>query len=309
LITLLEGGPPWRPGWSPATTETIGRTLGEVNGSLGSVPVAPSPLDPFRRWLADLGGWTARRLPPDVLRAANLARGIDTPRLVRRPPGDRVVVVAPHPDDEVIGAGGTLRLHLAAGADARVVHVTSGERSTGLAGLPPDQRGPTREAEAVAAAGRLGLPAEHVVFLRRPDGAVGDDLDAGTEALVSELTPVDPDVLYVPSPLDAHPDHTATARLVGGALASLPSVRTLAVYEVWSPIHPTHLVDVTGEIDAKLAALAEYRSALTAVDYLHTARGMAAYRSGPLLLGQGYAEAFLGLGRDGFRELLDSLSR
>jgi N-acetylglucosamine malate deacetylase 1 len=267
------------------------------------------PIARLRTLAGHLGRGAARHLPPNAVRAINLARGIDSPALVPHPPGRRVVVLAPHPDDELIGCGGTLLRHLDDGADVTIVHVTSGERTAGLAHLPADERAPAREAEAVAAAVDLGLGVggDRVRFLRLPDGRVGDDLDAHVARLGRELASLEPDLVYAPSPIDAHPDHVATTRLLGGALGTLPTVATIALYEVWTPHSPTHVVDITHQIDRKLHALELYESALTSVDYVHTARGLAAYRSAHALHGQGYAEAFVLLDRARFIDLLGRL--
>src|SRR5260370_25875295 len=100
----------------------------------------------------------ARRLPPRARRVINLARGTDVPELLQRPPGRRIVVVAPHPDDELLGCGATLRKHLDAGDEVWVAFVTSGERTAALSLLPLDARVERREADARAAAAGLGLP-------------------------------------------------------------------------------------------------------------------------------------------------------
>lgn len=94
--------------------------------------------------------------------------------------GERVLVLAPHPDDEVIGTGGLIQLALANGADVRVVFLTMGDINipsfltyTGRPKLTPRQiigMGEIRRQEAIAALRVLGLPADHVLFLGYPDG-------------------------------------------------------------------------------------------------------------------------------------------
>src|ERR1700738_1365383 len=97
----------------------------------------------------------------------------------------------------------------------------------------------------------------------------------------------------MPYPYEAPADRVAAARLVAAALGDLPSIRTIALYEVWTPLCANTVVDVTDQFERKVEALACYTSALQSVDYTHTARGLAAYRSGAGLHGVGYAEAFL----------------
>jgi N-acetylglucosamine malate deacetylase 1 len=270
----------------------------------------PSPPLPARgrQLAARLGVAAAGRLPAGVRRAINTARGIETPRLVDALPGTRPVVVAPHPDDELIGAGGALVGHMRRGHRGAIVHLTSGERTAGLLDLPADQRGPHREAEAVEAARSVGLDPSEVVFLRLPDGGLDAASDDQVDALATALGARRPDLVYAPWPIDAHRDHTAAAALVAAALARLDAPPpTIALYEVWTPLAPTHLIDITESIDIKVDALGCYGSALAAVDYRHTARGLAAYRSAQGLRGRGYAEAFSVVSPGSLIELLAAL--
>ena len=92
---------------------------------------------------------------------------------------DRVIVVAPHPDDEVLGAGGIIQQALAAGADVRLIYLTNGDHnqiafklynhSLFLRARDYLAFGVRRRAEAIAAADLIGLPADHLTFLGYPD--------------------------------------------------------------------------------------------------------------------------------------------
>src|SRR6185295_11484135 len=92
---------------------------------------------------------------------------------------DRVLVLAPHPDDEVIGAGGVLAEAVKRGIPVRVVFLTNGD-SNGWSFLVFRKRpvvlpravlamGKIRQHEALVAAGALGVPAEDLTFLGYPD--------------------------------------------------------------------------------------------------------------------------------------------
>jgi LmbE family N-acetylglucosaminyl deacetylase len=92
---------------------------------------------------------------------------------------DRLIIVAPHPDDEILGTGGLIQQALAAGADVRVVYLTNGDHNQvafklyhGKFWLRPKQYlayGEERRREAIKATGLLGLPADHLTFLGYPD--------------------------------------------------------------------------------------------------------------------------------------------
>lgn len=91
----------------------------------------------------------------------------------------RLLVVAAHPDDETIAAGGLIRRVTAAGGDVRIVILTSGDAFyAGLRAIDPEPRptagdyreyGEQRERETLAAMATLGVAADHVTFLGFPD--------------------------------------------------------------------------------------------------------------------------------------------
>jgi LmbE family N-acetylglucosaminyl deacetylase len=92
---------------------------------------------------------------------------------------DRIVIVAPHPDDDLLGAGGLIQQALAVGADVRVIYLTMGDHNQVAfklykLDLHLNAReylvfGERRRKEAIRATGRLGLPADHLTFLGYPD--------------------------------------------------------------------------------------------------------------------------------------------
>jgi LmbE family N-acetylglucosaminyl deacetylase len=97
--------------------------------------------------------------------------------------GPRLLVIAPHPDDETVGAGGAIALARQRGWDVTVVYVTSGDgfwqavRKPGDLFPKPDamrEYGTKRVGEARRASERLGVPSSSVIFLGFPDGAESD---------------------------------------------------------------------------------------------------------------------------------------
>jgi LmbE family N-acetylglucosaminyl deacetylase len=188
------------------------------------------------------------------------------------PAGTRLVVVAPHPDDESLAAGGLIQRVLRGGGSVRIVVLTSGdgfrEAAAGMGGRPEpsaaDYRalGARREAELHAAARILGV--RELVLLYGPD----DGLDALTTTHWSRATPyvsplsgrgpfsgealfeqlrdtlatTHPTLVVAADPRDHHLDHAATGRLVAWALGSLrdrPRYLTYLVHDVaWPPEHP-----------------------------------------------------------------------
>ena len=93
--------------------------------------------------------------------------------------GERLVIVAPHPDDEVLGCGGLIQQAVAAGADVRVIYLTNGDHTQvafklysgrlHLSAKDYFKFGERRRTEAMAATNLLGLPSDHLFFLGYPD--------------------------------------------------------------------------------------------------------------------------------------------
>lgn len=184
-----------------------------------------------------------------------------------------VLVVAPHPDDEAIGCGGAICLHVARGDRVTAVFLTSGE--LGLKHLPSEEAWQVRESEARAAGDVLGLAG--LTFLRSPDWTLGEHIAETAEKLQTVWRDETPDVFYVPHPDDAHPDHHAALPIVRGALCG-HSTRLLG-YEVWTPLAEYEEVkDISGVMERKLEAIRCYRSQLGYYQYERAVRGLNEFR-------------------------------
>ncbi|HYC92853.1 MAG TPA: PIG-L family deacetylase [Thermoanaerobaculia bacterium] len=186
--------------------------------------------------------------------------------------GERLLVLAPHPDDEAIGCGGLVALHLREKRVVRIVVATDGAQG-GTA--------ETREQESRRGVSRLGDKAE-IEFLRFADRSFGND---AAPRLREELLSFRPDLILVPGPIEIHPDHLALSQLFCELVQSdetlfvdLAAAR-VAFYEVGQPLRPNAIVDITDVAETKYAAIAEHRSQLAQRDYVAYARGLNAYRA------------------------------
>jgi LmbE family N-acetylglucosaminyl deacetylase len=195
----------------------------------------------------------------------------------------KVLVFAPHPDDETLGCGGTLA-RLAQICPVKVVLVTDGSGAGGL----PAGAGAVRQAEFVKALAVLGVT--DAIQLNQPDGYFEASVDLA--AVVTKLLEdYQPDWVFLPSPLDYHRDHVRIAAFLEPLCRSVASVRQLLFYEIWAPVPATHVVDITDQASLKLAALAEHATAMACGDYQGAVAGLNRYRG--LYLGQDrLAEAF-----------------
>jgi LmbE family N-acetylglucosaminyl deacetylase len=136
------------------------------------------------------------------------------------------VIVAAHPDDEVLGAGGTMSILAAAGARLRLIAVTDGEASH--PGADAEVIARTRTAESADALRVLGARDAEVIRLRLPDA----DLAAREDELAGRLRELCAGfaVCLAPWEADAHADHEATGR--AARRVARPSQQVLS-YPIW----------------------------------------------------------------------------
>lgn len=218
----------------------------------------------------------------------------------------RVVVLAPHMDDEAIGCGGAILQHVAAGARVVVAFLTDGQAGDRRLYDPRVSEAErqairewlhaTRREEARCWCEGAGVAAHH--FLDAPDGRLGEPaVLARTEPLLRGLLQQEqPQVVYLPSLLDTHRDHAASNRLLVRSLPGIqPQPDWLRGFEVWSPTVANVVLDIEAQWPHKRALLLGYQSQLRDVDYVRAVDGLNAYRAMLLPGGSGHAEAFLQL--------------
>jgi LmbE family N-acetylglucosaminyl deacetylase len=197
--------------------------------------------------------------------------------------GGRVLVVAPHPDDETLGCGGTLVKHRRAGDMVRVVQVTDG-RASRAGGLGAREMAARRQAEARQAMAILGVD---LVWLGLPEREWReDDLLGRLRHVLAETRPA---LLYAPSPIDYHPEHVRVARVLAGAAVACP-VRVFELGVPLGPLLPDLISDISQvEVESvRRAALAAYASQTGGIQNLRRLRRYA----GAYWLGAGLVEPF-----------------
>ena len=178
-----------------------------------------------------------------------------------------LLVFAPHPDDAELGVGGTILRLRARGWAVGILDLTSGE---------PTPRGSLalRAAETAAATAALGGPWRWNLGL--PNRSLEPSL-LHRRALAAVFRAVRPRLLFAPYWEDAHPDHVAATKLVEDARfwskltkSDIPGepfhpARILYYFSVHLRIveRPSVLLDISAELDAKVAALRCYGSQLS----------------------------------------------
>ena len=192
------------------------------------------------------------------------------------------LVLAPHPDDESLGCGGTLALLRKAGHPVHVVFVSDGTLSHPNSPTYPAERlRDLREKEAREALRELQISAKEVTFMRLRDRHVPMPGDAGfgkaVDALLTVIQRFTPSTVLVPYERDPHPDHRATYALLQAALDTLERNKQPRVLEyliwLWELGRPDDLpkpgervvlqVDIDAVSDQKKRAINAHQSQVT----------------------------------------------
>jgi LmbE family N-acetylglucosaminyl deacetylase len=185
----------------------------------------------------------------------------------------RVVVLAPHADDEAIGCAGSILKHVGCGDRVSIVIATDGRQSRAIA--DPTKMAEQRHAEAVAAGRLLGVVS--VEWLGFHEG--GWELRELQSRLETLLDDIEPDVIYAPSRIDFHPEHYRVAYALARALDSHVGVRArtidVRIYSVQVPLTPALanlVVDVSDVAERCHAVLRSYSSQAGSIECCYRKR-------------------------------------
>lgn len=214
---------------------------------------------------------------------------------------DIILVVAAHPDDEVLGCGGTIARHVSNGDKVFIVFMADGVTSRSVSSQTCDERH-----TAAIEAGKV-LGAETPISLGFPDNKMDSlallDIVQALEPIINKTKP---SIIYTHHYGDLNIDHVITQRVVMTACRPLPdqSVKSIYGFEVLSstewaspdqntPFVPVHYVSIDGLLEKKLNAISCYAKEMKPAPH---ARSVEAVKSLAFLRGSQvgikYAEAF-----------------
>lgn len=205
--------------------------------------------------------------------------------------GRCVLVLAPHPDDEVIGAGGTLVSLQRAGARIVCVQATDGSAGAALARTPFPERRETRLREAESVSQAIGFADLH---LWRADNADFRATPELVERLASLLAKEQPAIILVPFVTEAHEDHRTLCVMLARALerTALPGDTRVFGYEVWSLVPANVVHEVTSLMGEVESLLFHYDLAMRIDDFVHFCADRGLYHAWSYLRRPAYLEAF-----------------
>ncbi len=197
----------------------------------------------------------------------------------------KVLIIAPHPDDEILCCANTIKNHLLAGDDVSIVVITNGDGKERGDKKQSLDYGTQRRNESLRAAKRLGISPRKVMFLGFPDGYLSEIEQKGSarsaftqliqtmrasffpgtpytwnglqRSLRKVLKKSEATIIYLPNQKDTHPDHQVAARAIRAAAHSLKLVPEWKEYMV----HFEEKVCIKKELDRdKLSLIREFRT-------------------------------------------------
>lgn len=150
----------------------------------------------------------------------------------------KILVFAPHPDDESLGCGGAIALARKFDQPVSVVTVSDGTLShPNSKKFPPAALRDLRETEMKNALDILGVAEDKISFLRYADRAVPDEnageFNSAVNCIISIFNAEKPQTVFVPWRRDPHPDHRATWQIVRAAAARFNSQIRIIEYPIW----------------------------------------------------------------------------
>lgn len=206
---------------------------------------------------------------------------------------DKILILAPHADDESIGCGGLL---LKYPEQCKVVCLTDGRLSD--PNVPMNELMRIRKEEFISAMNFTLI--EDYQFLNIQDGNLLNEFDRFKEIDFESY-----DYIFIPNILDQHPDHKA----VGIHLAKLLKSKNLkkmkiCIYEVWNALAlPNSFIDISDISEKKKDMVSLYQSQTKHIDYQNRILSLNNYRG--MSVGVDYAEVYSCVSIDDFLEMME----
>ncbi len=208
---------------------------------------------------------------------------------VNKPLGKNILVISPHFDDEVFGCGGTLAKHISSGDKVSVVYLT--DSSNGIPSIKNKQLvNKIRKKESIEALKIIGI--HKAYFISEIDGT--PKIKRKTIKNMTKIfNIIKPDLVYLPWFLDNHGDHIKANFVLFEVCKNYGVNFNICAYEVWAPLVPNIIIDISDFYDIKMKASLCFKSQIKENNYINGIFGLNKYRTMFGLKHAKYAEGFL----------------
>ena len=220
-----------------------------------------------------------------------------------------VLILAPHPDDDCLAMGGSIKKMTSSGVKVAVAYFCDGSggvpegrplgEEIGLAGRRDTDLIEIRKKEAREAGRILNLSEQ--IFWGYPDGKLASGT-ASIQALTDLIDRLKPDIIFLPSFLDNHGDHRVANEILFNAAKTLKEDFPIWSYEIWTPLFANRISDISLYIKTKLESIKAHQSQLKSRAYDKAIFGLNQYRAEINNL-SGFAEGFFAAPLKIYKEL------
>lgn len=208
------------------------------------------------------------KVTADVLNCMKPLRAL-RPEVTEISSENRIMVIAPHPDDEMLGPGGTLLKAKSAGSEIHIACLTNGEADANL--------GKNRIEESRKVSKKYGF---EFYNLNMPIGKLAAD-EMKHNHLRQIIHQINPTIIFVPFILDDNDDHRCAAVLLAEVLRNIANRSDIEIwaYQIYSAVPANVIVPIDSVVKEKEKAIKLYKSQMIIRDWAHYTLGLNAYNS------------------------------
>lgn len=182
----------------------------------------------------------------------------------------QILCFAPHPDDEILGCGGSLIKAKKLGINVDICYLTYGENASPQ--FSSNQLKAIRKKEALSVCDALGLSNDNIVFLDIPDNQISEHDFDSMKKIIALIRRVKPDIIYLPHERESYYDHRQANLLIQRAIGMSGSnnfnvlgkawwVPNVLGYEISTPMEKyQYAEDISDYINKKISILKLYKS-------------------------------------------------